>query len=506
MKEIVLKILLTAIGFLYCKTTVLAQWSINEKDTILQKSITIAQSPVKRAGIALTEGVALNLGIHLVDRFVLKEEWAQVTPSSIRYNLTHKSIWDNDMISTNLFAHPYCGGLYFNAARTNGFNFWQSIPFAFVGSSVWECFGENQPASLNDMIATPIGGIAFGEITHQLSHLILDDSQRGWRRFGTELLAGIISPMDLLNRVLSGDAWRFSPRVYNGESPYLHPAFRIDFSVYNRFLTDLNDNKSNENMGIKCRVDYGEAFTSQNHNPYDFFMFDINFTVWGKQPFLSEVNLVGILWGKEWNNAENSWLAGIFQHFDYYDSNPIIEDGRRLYEFAETASFGGGLLYKKQREETQPPRFCGSVYANLVLLGASESDYYHVDKRNYNLGNGYSIKLNGLFHFGKHWDAFLGLNHYHIFTSKGYGSLEAEINGLPSNIDFNYANVQGNKGHARLDRINLNIGFQLSPQIKISAEQRLYSRRTHYNYLEDVETSSTENRLQITYTLSDNNK
>ncbi|KAA6340530.1 hypothetical protein EZS27_011600 [termite gut metagenome] len=186
---------------LFAGSTVFAQLSvINNEDTIKQKSIIkqFVRSPAKRAGIAVSEGLAFNLGLNLYGRFVTNVKWAQVTKSSIQYNLTHKLFWDSDGIYINLFAHPYAGGLYFNAARANGFNFWQSILFSVFGSSVWKYFGENQQASINDMIATPIGGIALGEITHRLSHLVLDDSQRGWKRFGNELLAGIISPIDLL--------------------------------------------------------------------------------------------------------------------------------------------------------------------------------------------------------------------------------------------------------------------------------------------------------------------
>ncbi|KAA6340370.1 hypothetical protein EZS27_011766 [termite gut metagenome] len=484
MKKIIIILVFAGIDFLFAASTVFAQLSVTiNKDTVKQKSMIkqFVRSPAGRIGIAMSEGLVFNIGLNRFDLFVLDREYARVTKSSIQYNLTHKSAWDNEMLFTNMIAHPYAGGLYFNAARANGFNFWQSIPFAVAGSYVWEYFGENIRASLNDLIATPIGGIALGEMTHRLSYLVLDDRQRGWKGLGNELLAGIISPMDFLNRMLNCDGWRFSPRVYNGEYHYPHQAFLVDFSVYNRFLTHLTDHKSDENMGVKCSVIYGEAFALQNYNPYDFFTFDINFTVLGKQPILSEVNLVGILWGKGWDKAENSWLAGIFQHFDYYESNPIIKDGSRLYEFAETVSFGGGLLYKNQREENRSPRFCGNVYANLILLGASELNY---TQDSYNHGYGYSIKLDGLFHFEKRWDASFGFKRHHLFAYEDPADSRK-------------------KGNTYRNMVNLNIDFQLSHKIKISAEQRFHFRNAHFDYLEDIETSLMENRLKLTYTLSD---
>jgi hypothetical protein len=201
----------------------------------------------------------------------------------------------------------------------------------------------------------------------------------------------------------------------------------------------------------------------------------------GKQPVLSEVNLVGILWGKGWNRNENSWLAGVFQHFEYYESNPIIKGGRRPYEYSETGSFGGGLLYKNQREENKPPRFCGSVYANFVFFGGSELNF---TQDSYNHGYGYSIKLNGLFHFEKRWDASFGFKHYHLFSYK-------------DPADFR------KRGNASRNMLNLNIDFQLSNKIKISAEQRFHFRNLHFDYLDDVEASLMENRLKLTYTFFD---
>jgi four helix bundle suffix protein len=492
--------------FLLTPFTVEAQSLQNVySDTLLQYSANPTPVPRQKNRFwkATGEVVALNLGIHLFDRYILNAEWARITGKSIRYNLTHPHIWDNDMMSTNFFGHPYCGGLYFNSARSNGFNFWQSIPFAIGGSYIWESFGESQPASLNDIIATPVGGIALGEITHRISHLVLDDSKRGWERFGVEMLAGIISPMDLLNRILNGKAWRYRPKTYENESLYLRQPFHINLSVSNRFVTDLEENSNNLNMGINIETSYGQIFNGENHSPYDFFMGEIETNFIGGQPLLSSMSVIGLIWGKEWSKNKNEWFAGIFQHFDYYNSNPLINGGKRLYEFAETASLGGGLYYQKRHDKNKPPRFSGGLHTNFIILGASESDYYVVDDRNYNLGNGYSVKLYGTCLFGKRWNVSMGVKHYYIFTSKGYGSLEAEISGLPDGTDFNYANVQGNKGKAHLSRINLNIGYRLSPKIMISAEQRFYVRQTLYTYLDDVTTFSTDNCIKFTYMLFD---
>ncbi|MDR2385728.1 MAG: DUF3943 domain-containing protein [Tannerella sp.] len=486
---------------LLCKMFPSSVFAQNPSDTIV-RNIVKQSFPLKtavRPWTAASEIIGLNIGIWAFDRYALNGDYAKITDESLKENLKHKFLWDNDNFGTNMFAHPYCGGLYFNATRANGLSFWQSIPYAVGGSYFWEVFCEKQPPSLNDMIATPLGGIALGEMTHRISHRIIDESRRGWGRFGCELIAGIISPMDLLNRLLSGDAWRYRPRINSeNESSFPEMPFTVNFSAYNRFMTDFDENRSNTHPALSAGIVYGQPFTEDARTPYDYFTAEVDVNIIGNQPLLSGISITGLIWGKEWQKNGNNWLAGIFQHYDYYNSKPVIKGGKIPYQFAETVSFGGGLLFRKQVDKNS---INSSLHANLVLLGANESDYFYLDSRNYNIGNGYSIKSSGTYSFGKRWDNTFSLKLYHIFTSKGYGSADAERNGLPEKANPDYANVQGNKGNTLLGMISLNIGFQLSCKIRLSAEQCFYFRNSHYDYLTDVSTRSTENRIKITYNL-----
>ena len=67
---------------------------------------------------------------------------------------------------------------------------------------------ENEYPSTNDIIATPIGGMALGEVTYRVSDLILDDRKTGWSRFGLEFAGFLVSPMRGLTRIINGDAWK----------------------------------------------------------------------------------------------------------------------------------------------------------------------------------------------------------------------------------------------------------------------------------------------------------
>ncbi len=70
---------------------------------------------------------------------------------------------------------------------------------------------ENEYPSTNDIIATPIGGMAIGEVCYRISDLLIDDRQTGWRRFGHEAGVFLVSPMRGLTRILTGDAWKKTP-------------------------------------------------------------------------------------------------------------------------------------------------------------------------------------------------------------------------------------------------------------------------------------------------------
>ena len=73
---------------------------------------------------AAAETFGMNVGVWAFDRYVMNEDFAKISIGSIRRNIKHGFVWDNDQFSTNLFAHPYHGNLYFNAARSNGLTFW----------------------------------------------------------------------------------------------------------------------------------------------------------------------------------------------------------------------------------------------------------------------------------------------------------------------------------------------------------------------------------------------
>ncbi|MDP9047301.1 MAG: DUF3943 domain-containing protein [Bacteroidota bacterium] len=73
-----------------------------------------------------------------IDRFLLNADFSHIGPSTWKYNIQKGWEWDADRFGVNFVAHPYSGSMYFNAARSQGYNYFQSVPFAVGGSLMWE--------------------------------------------------------------------------------------------------------------------------------------------------------------------------------------------------------------------------------------------------------------------------------------------------------------------------------------------------------------------------------
>ena len=129
---------------------------------------------------------------------------------------------DEDAFAMNQFAHPYQGSMYHGFARSAGLNYWQSLLYDNVGSFLWEMGGETTDPSVNDQIASGIGGSFFGEALFRMASLVLegDGEKPGILR---ELGATIISPPTGINRFAFGD--RFKP-VFPSHNPATFWRFR----------------------------------------------------------------------------------------------------------------------------------------------------------------------------------------------------------------------------------------------------------------------------------------
>jgi hypothetical protein len=448
----------------------------------------------KRWGQAIAQIAAINAGVHLFDRWVMNEDFAQTTLNSTWRNFRHAFVWDNDQFSTNLFAHPYHGNLYFNSARNNGLNFWESAPLTLGGSLMWEFFGEVEPPAINDVLATTFGGIAIGEVFHRISAVILNDRTRGTSRFLREAAATIVNPMQGLRRIVSGDAWKVRDKNFLYHD-FTQIPVELTMTAGNRYLADDGGLFRGEYQPyINFDLTYGDAFNAETTEPYDYFNANISFGLGSNQPFIYGLHLLGRIWSKTiYDGKSGQTLFGIFQHFNYYDSQPV-KDGTSLtpYRISEAASFGPGMIWRF------PPManlafMEQQLFADVILLGGTKSDYYNVIDRDYNMGSGYSFKARTMMEFPRMGRFVLKLDYYRIFTFKGYENKDlTKINPL-------YLNAQGDRSNAELFVINPAFFLHLTHAWGIETSGSYYLRHTRYKYYRNMHANTFEVKVGLTY-------
>lgn len=443
---------------------------------------------------AAAEATGINVFVHCFDRFIMNQEFAQVNLHTIHHNFKNGFVWDNDQFSTNLFAHPYHGNLYYNSARASGLSFLESAPYALCGSLEWEFWGEKEPPAINDLMATTFGGICIGEIAYRISSLLLDDRAHGWNRFIREAGATAISPMRGFNRIISGDAWRIRNKYYKYHD---YDRFPIDFSMSMgvRYLADDGALFRGEaNPFVNIYLCYGDPFNEEEKKPYDFFDVEATVGFSANQPLINGLHILGRVWGAP-VFVGNTVTAefGVFQHFNYYDSKPVKDGSSQTpYRISEAAAFGPGLILSLP-EVGVLSRLEQRIFISGILLGGTKSDYYNVIDRDYNMGSGYSIKTKTHMEFRNFGRFILHAQYYRIYTWKGYEGKEL------STVDPLYLNAQGDKGNAELFVLNPIWESDLRGPLSFLASGSYFIRNTRYAYHDKVRANTFEVRIGLTY-------
>lgn len=432
----------------------------------------------------------INWGVWAFDRYVQNADFARIGFDTMGTNLRTGLIWDNDKMGTNMVLHPYHGGLYFSAARDCGFNYWQSGLFAAGGSAMWEFLMESEYPSTSDIIATPVGGMVIGEISYRLSDLVIDDTSTGLLRVSRELATFAISPVRGLSRVISGDAWRRKP--FTGRT-FGEPALNVELSLGARMLA-VDRSRPQVGAAIDFAMDYGDRYSTSHTSPFDYFSMRLSLNVHRSQPILGRLNVVGRLFNRELINVPLTDLnIGLYQHFDYYDTDSLSSQSPIPYKFSTPASVGVGAMCRHSR-------FWGGsidaeLHANCVLLGGVLSDYYRVDERDYNFVSGFGMKARGV---------FVGVNaklrvtasyeYYRLYSWQGYSPTVDWGMVNPKTL-----NVQGDCSRTSLHIAELELKYKLTKNLSVGLSLMHLHRQSSYRHNEDVKTTTLERKLQLSY-------
>lgn len=431
----------------------------------------------KRPWAAAAEVFGVDMISWSVSKFVAKKPFANISLATMKRNIDTGFIWDVDEFPTNLVAHPYQGGLSFAASRAWGLTYLESLPYSFAGSFLWEMFLENEPASINDLITTSIGGMAYGEVMHRVSSQVLNNRAKGVNRVVRELGGFLIDPTRGVQRLVTGEMWK---QGY----PYVDANAGIDAVLslragYRLFMNNGIGSRYDQNAYVGLHYEYNDPYEVGGRIPFEYFMLDADFNLGHKQAFLGDIRITGLLFGETFSGQTYQSLIGVFQQYGFHDSKEISKVGNPEaevpYRISETAAFGAGGFWKKDVVRNLSVE--GRAFITGIMLGGYYSDYYRFGKRDYNFGSGFSFRSSLQVLLGSRLSLTGETEGYKIYTLSGYRDKTG------SDIVPLYLDAAGDPGGGFVLISRIDAKVRLYDQIRLGVCMDWYYRRNSYRGL-----------------------
>ncbi len=419
-------------------------------------SVTLNQVE-KNYWLPAVEVVGLNFGVWATHRYLTKESWSAISWESIKNNFKNGFEWDADGYLINQFWHPYHGSNYYNTARSNGLSFWESAPYAFGGSLMWEYFMENESPSYNDIVNTPVTGIILGEISFRVSDLIIDESTSGFERVIREFSSTLIDPMKGFNRLIRGDMWKSGVKNEKHNFDAI-----ISLGAHNVFFSNnLNDSKSY--VTIRADLNYGNQFAVNEHDdPFDFFTLhtEVNFT---KGDNIVGIFASGVVWDGKLELFEKSKnIIGIYKEVDIHINT--------IYKLSATSITGQIINTIPLSSSVSLQNHAG---LSAILMGGTNSQYAIEYGKDYNIGPGASAKLGFNFNFKDLGEFYSNYKRYWIHTLSGADS--EQFVGL----------------------LNIGLNYQLADKTFLGLDYLLYERYGEYKNYPDTQDANSALRFYV---------
>ena len=349
-------------------------------------------NPPKRFFRGLGELLIVQMIPWTINAVVRNKEWAHVDLESWEENLENPWEWDNDHFVANQFGHPYHGSLYFNTARTNGYSFWGSVPWAYGGSIMWELFGERFAPSANDLANTGTGGVTLGESLYRLSSLILDNRATGSERMWREIGATLLDPVRGFNRLLDGEVSRVGPNPPDWRPSKAQGVLDLGW----RRIAGNNSftgSTATDQAVAAFHLGYGDLANDVRSSPFSHFEFNAELSdkaSQGERGRLSLLTARGTLGGIKLSDSPTArHTLGAMLVYEYYN-NPAYEYGGQ--------SVYGGLISDWRKGDDNKVRLTTEALMQVIIIGATLSEHYYAGEgRNYDYGMGLGTRLAATF-------------------------------------------------------------------------------------------------------------
>ena len=443
---------ITALIFCFCVSPTRTHAQVQDS------FITLNKRHLKANVSSLTFSVLLNR----TNRYFLASgrDWADINFDRWKQNLQQWPEWDWDLYTTNWYAHPFQGAIYYNTSRSLKLGYGESIGYALLGTSLWEYLGEDLPPSYNDFYTTFLGGIYMGEVLYRLSENILDDRVYGKKRLSKELLAALVNPGGGLSRLMYGEI-----KDHHSITNHLRVPMQSKLSVSSIYM--LSSSKESIQTlipNLEYSVDYGLIDKGKiNYSPFEMFWLrswlrfdkvdqDRN-EVQVPIPFFN-IKSTAVIHGRNiFSNDTGFYLMALFQDYDYYKTFS--------FEFAAISFSVGFLQVLKYNKAGIQNR----IQFGGIALSAISSDAVDLirpddqgDERDYTMGHGYMFKYNGLLDLNGVGRLSIAYDYWNTFIGSG-------LNGTESNyqIEFKYE-------------------YPITSSFSVASSFLRYSRRGEYQY------------------------
>jgi uncharacterized protein DUF3943 len=421
---------------------------------------------VRRPWLAAGEVFATNAVVWIYDRYIREggtNPGFRIGFNSFEENIKNGFEFDDNNFSTNMYAHPYHGNLYFNAARSNGMTYWESIPYTWAGSFMWEYFGEVHHPAANDWVATSMGGNTLGEAFFRFSQMVTDNTATGSKRTWGEVGGTLINPVRGFTRLITGDFNRVQPNPADRFPHSSHVSYRVGLRTVGRENLWTADTSR---VFMELAANMGDPFQGDTKKPFDSFDFGLQLNFGDKSTF-GRMQAIGLLTASPIMGSPSSkHLIAFTQHYDYFNNNAFELGGQSL----------AASLYSQMRAgENFAVRT--QLHMNAIVMGASKSDYESISGRSYDFGPGLGFKFGGTFYYHQH--PFLLLSHSQFWIHSVNGTAADHV-------------VSGSR--VRID-IPITRGFSAG------ADYMLYRADRNYRDFPDVYERVPELRTEVSFNL-----
>ena len=399
--------------------------------------------------MAVAQVLASNLFIYTWN-FMGMQSYARVSPTTWKQNLKAGPEWDRSDFFTNQILHSYHGNTYYMGARGYGFSFWESVPFALLGSYLWEFYGETDTASINDLIVTTAGGAAFGEAGYRLAIAFTRTGEGGARGFFRSLAAWVVNPMYMLNRAVFGDCY-----VERNKLPWTPIELRLRAGIH--YAHD-DDNRFSgfPNAYLGLTLDYGDPLNDERlYGPYELF----NIKVDGEIDFVNpswDIFADAILCGFKLFPGDARVIMGLYQQFDYLETlqrQKLAANGAgagtsAYIPFGESSSIAFKAQFYALLLGLVDSRYTRRVYDRTISRGDDSKGPGWSCKTGitYTYGDCFSLSLAWYYYWIEVWDGADRRNSVNIFTSTLEVPLTENLSaGLEGRYYRRWSDVEMNK-------------------------------------------------------------